>query len=265
MRQSIRALGWTTTISMLLLFAFLATSVYSMIQTVLINQGIGIGGEPQISFFNETLTLSFPLSVNNTGYYDMSELNVTTVLLGPQGGVISRASTFVERVPRGSAITREHNMSLSLTDILSYVTDLTQDTELNMSLSLGLRYAEALAFQVAMMNLSIRWGAPLYNFSITEVRPFFNGTHYLLEAFVEFENHAFFDVEGTVHINVYNDKGEYIGSGDKTIHVQAGYGYSDFIEVVIEDPLKFTEQGYVEISFESPIFGHFDLGRIYYG
>ena len=263
MRQSIRALGWTTTISMLLLFAFLATSVYSMIQTVLINQGIGLGGEPQISFSNETLTLSFPLSVNNTGCYDMSELNVTTVLLDPQGGVISKASTFVERVPRGSAIMRQHNMSLSLTDILSYVTDLTQDTELNMSLSLGLRYAEALAFQVAMMNLSIPWGAPLYNFSITEMRPFFNGTHYL--PFVEFENHAFFDVEGTVHINVYNDKGEYIGSGDKTIHVQAGYGYSDFIEVVIEDPLKFTGSGYVEISFESPIFGHFDLGRIYYG
>ena len=265
MRQSIRALGWTITISMLLLFAFLATSVYSMVQTILINRGISLSENPQFSFSNGSLTTSFALTINNTGYYDMSGLNVTTVLLDSDGRVISEASTLVERITKGSAITKQHNMSITLTDILSHISNLTQDTELNMNISVGLKYAEALALQVTVMNLSIPWGAPIHNLSLTEITPRFNGTHYLLETFVSFENHAFFDLNGILHLKVYNSEELYIGSGDSEINIEAGHGYSGLVVMVVEDPLNFTESGYVEVSFESPVLGYFDLGRIDYG
>ena len=85
-----------------------------------------------------------------------------------------------------------------------------------------------------------------------------------METFVEFENHAFFDVNGTVHLKVYNSEGQYIGSGDRAINVEAGHGYGGLVEVVI-DPLNFTGSGYVEISFENPMFGYVELGRIDYG
>lgn len=75
MRQSIRALGWTITISMLILFAFLATAVYSVFQTVVMEQGIKFG-EFQSHPSNDTFVLSIPITVNNTGYYDIRFLQM---------------------------------------------------------------------------------------------------------------------------------------------------------------------------------------------
>jgi len=43
MRQSIRALGWTIAMSMLILFAFLATVFYSVYTTIATGEGIGLG------------------------------------------------------------------------------------------------------------------------------------------------------------------------------------------------------------------------------
>lgn len=268
MRQSIRALGWAITISMLLLFTFLVTSVYSLVQTILMNQGISLSNEPQVSFSNGTLTLSFTLSVNNTGYYDISDLNVTTVLMDSKGMIISENSTFIDRITKGLATTKQHCLSINLVDILSNVTNLTRDTEFKMEISVGLKYAEALTFQLAMTNISYPWGAPVHNFSLNITDPpKSNGTHLLLKTLVEFENHAFFDISGIIHLDIYNSDGGYVGSGNKTVHVEAAHGYSSLEDIVIYpvNLSNFTSSGYVVVSFEIPMFGKFEMGRIDYG
>ena len=47
MRQSIRMLGWTITICTILIFVFLATSVYSLMQMLILDQGIMLEGSSE--------------------------------------------------------------------------------------------------------------------------------------------------------------------------------------------------------------------------
>ena len=78
MRQSIRALGWTVTIIVILTVLFLGSAMYSLFQT-LMNQGFGFGSF-QLSTLEDGIVLSLPLYVNNTSYYDISTLNLTHLL-----------------------------------------------------------------------------------------------------------------------------------------------------------------------------------------
>ena len=269
MKQSIRALGWTITISMLILFAFLATVVYSVFETVVMEQGIRFG-EFRSHFSNNTFVLSVPITVNNTGYYDITEFSITTALEDFNGTTLITNSTFIERINKGSTESRSHNLSISLVDILSNMTYLLfNDTELKIDFSIGFRYAYALSFQLAVMNTSMPWGAPLYGFTLTEVTPStFNGTHFTLDVFLELENHASFDIVGNLHLNVYNEAEGYIGSGLGIVNVPSHSGLSEAlaIEVEIENPLNYTGRGYVDVYFELPMVAHtLELGRFSYG
>jgi hypothetical protein len=267
MRQSVRALGWAITLSMLLTFAFLVTAIYSMVQTMIESRGIGIG-EVRAEFSDGRLTLSIPLTINNTGYYDISNFNVTLLLKGPDGTVISSQSTLLERVERGSTATSWSNLTIDMAELLSDMEYLLfNDSEFKLDMLLSFRYAYALTFQVSAANISIPWGAPLYNFSITGVGVPYNIslTECLIDVYFGFENHSPFSVEGTLRLEIYNDGGEYLGSGVQTINVPPRQGFSGYVTVHIENLLKYTGSGYIKVSFESPVLGLLDLGRVYYG
>jgi hypothetical protein len=268
-RQSIRALGWTITISMLILFAFLATVVYSVFQTVVMEQGIKVG-EFQSYFSNNTVLLSIPVTVNNTGYYDMTGFNITTTLKDFNGTTLIANSTFIEKIGKGSVESRSHNLSLTLANILSNMTYLLfDDTEFKIDLSIGFRCAYALSLRLTVMNTSMPWGAPLHGLNITEVRlSSFNGTHLILDAFLELENRSFFDIVGSLRLNVYNESGGYIGSGIGIVNVPSHSSFSDtlMIPIEIENPLNYTGKGNVDVYFELPVVAYtFELGRFSYG
>ena len=269
MRQSIRALGWTITISMLLLFAFLATVVYSVFQTVVMEQGIKVG-EFQSRFSNNTIVLSIPITVNNTGYYDMTDFNITTMLSDINGTTIITNSTLIEKIEKGSAESRSHNLSLTLTNILSNMTYLLfDDTEFKIDFSVGFRCAYAVSLQLDVMNTSMPWGAPLHGLTLPGVRlSGFNGTHLTLEVSLEFENRSFFDIAGNLNLRVYNESGGYIGSGKGTVNVSSHSGFSGtlLIPIEIENPLNYTGKGHAEVYFELPIVAYtFELGGFSYG
>jgi len=272
-KQSIRALGWTITISMLILFAFLATVVYSVFETVVMEQGIRFG-EFQSHFSSNTFVLSVPISVNNTGYYDITDFNITTTLEDFNGTTLITNSTFIERINKGSTESRSHNLSLSLVDILSNMTYLLfNDTEFKIDFSIGFRYAYALSFQLTVMNTSIPWGAPLHGLTLMEITPSsFNGTHFTLDVFLELENRASFDIVGNLYLKVYNESGGYVGSGSgiEPVNVPSNSTLSSerahTIAVEIENPLNYMGNGYVEVYFELPIVAYtVELGRFSYG
>ena len=267
MRQSIRALGWTINFSMLILFAFLVTTVYSVFQTVLMENGIR-PGEFQSRFSNNTLVLSTPITVNNTGYYDITDFNMTTTLRDFNGTMLMTNDTFIEKIEKGSVKSRLHILSLSLEDILSNMTYLLfNDTEFKIDFSVGFGYAYALSFHLTVMNTSIPWGAPLHGFSLREVRVSeFNKTHLLLDVFLEFENHSSFDIVGDLYFKVYNETGGYIGSGIVHINVPSNSGFSDVCTTNIEMENPFTGKGNVEVYFELPTVDYtFELGSMPYG
>jgi hypothetical protein len=273
-RQSIRALGWTITISMLILFAFLVTAVYSVFQTVLMEQGIRFGEPQGPRFLNNTFVLSIPVTVNNTGYYDITDFHITTTLKDFNGTTLTTDSAFIEKVGKGSNETRLLDLSLSLVDILSNMTYLLfNDTEFKIDLSVGLTCAYALSFHLTVTNMSLpgaeEWGAPLHGFTLRDVRlSSFNETHLVLDVFLEFENHSFFDIVGKPYLKVYNEAVGYIACCIGSVNVPSHSGFSDMctIEIEIENPLNYTGKGNVEVYFELPLVDYtFELGSVSYG
>jgi len=249
MRQAIRALGWTTTIATLIVAIFLATSMYSMFST-LMGRGIGFGSY-QAHASKGVLVLSFPFFLNNTGYYDISKINLTTSIRDYRGILISKSTTLVERIAKGSLVREAHNVSISLTDIITKNLThlLLQDSEIKVDLSMGFRYAYAFSFQVTIPNMSMPWGAPFYNLSVGEILPLYNGTHYLLNVSLGFENHSSFSIMGTLILELHNELGEILGSGTGDVDVPPGSKYRDQVKVVVDDILKLTKGGYVRIYF----------------
>ena len=249
MKYAIRALGWATKIIWILIVFFAVTSAYSAL-----NVRIGFG-EPQVFPSSDSIVISIPLFVNNTGLYDLSELNMTVAVMDYNGSSISTSTTFVPSIPRGSSIETAHNISMSLDDIMSKLLDyLFNDTVFNIDLSLKLNFARAIPFQVST-NMTIPWGAPLYNFSIGQISyNYFNLTYQEAVIPISFENHSpYFGVDGTMRVEIYKDNDELLGFGASDLNVPSHSSYDGQVETTV-DISKITGSGEVLFYFETSLF-----------
>ncbi|RJS84529.1 hypothetical protein CW702_02360 [Candidatus Bathyarchaeota archaeon] len=267
MRQSIRALGWAITLSMVILFAFLGTAIYSMVQMILEGEGIKLG-EVRGEISNTTLTLYIPLIINNTSHYDITSFNITLILKDSNGTIITDQSTLIDIIKRNSARRAVNNLTLNVIDLISNMQYLLyQDSEFKIELSLSFKYAYTLSFKVETSNISMPWGAPLYGFSITRFSDPYNVslTGCYIDVYLSFENHAYFGIIGIVNMKMYNDRDEIIGYGKKEIDVSPRQIFSDYVTIHVSNLTGYTGSGYVEITFESPVLGSINLGRVSYG
>jgi len=251
MKQAIRALSIAIIILWILLIAFAITAVYSVM-----NLGIDFG-ETQFFPSNEDVVLSLPFFINNRGYYDISELNVTTRVTDYNGTLLALSETFVPLVASGSNIETAHNISIDLSDMFMEYTELLfNDSSFELNAFIALNFAYAIPVQISM-NMTIPWGAPFSNLSIGEplVLPD-NSTHSTVVIPVSFENHSYFDIVGTMQLEVYNDMDELVTSGQTSLDVPSSYGYVGQVEMYlsIDDLSKLTESGKVHLVFESPMF-----------
>jgi len=249
MRYAVRALGWATKILWILIIVFSVTSVYSAI-SIRMNFG-----EPQVSFSNGFLVISFPFSINNTGFYDLSELNITMNVMDYNGSLVATSSTFVPLIPRDSHVKTTHNASMNLDDIISKAQIyLFNDTIFNLNMSMKLIFAHAIPFQ-GSMNTTIPWGAPLYNFSIEEISyVYHNLTHQGVIISLSFENHSpYFSVDGTMRVEIFNSRGESVGSETLSMGVPPRSKYDGQVELVA-DASKLTPSGEVHFFFETSAF-----------
>lgn len=249
MRYAVRALGWATKIVWILMVFFAATSVYSAL-----NVKMGFG-QPQVFLSSGFIIISVPLFVNNTGLYDLSELNMTVAVTDYNESFASTSTTFVPLIPRGSSIETAHNVSMSLDDTTSKLLDyLFNDTVFNLDLSLKLNFARAIPFQVST-NMTMPWGAPLYNFSIGQISyNFLNLTHQEAIIPISFENHSpYFSVDGFMRFEIYNDNGELLGFSVSDLNVPSHSGYDGQVETIV-DVSKVTGSGEVHFYFETSAF-----------
>jgi len=251
MRYAVRALGWATKIFWIMIIVFSVTSVYSVL-----NLKMGFG-QPQIFLSDEEATISIPLFINNTGLYDLSELNITADVMDYNGSSVAASTTFVPLIPKGSNIETLHNISISLDEITSKAqTYLFNDTTFNVDISVKLNFASAIPFQVSM-NMTIPWGAPLYNLSIGQFSyNYINLTHVEVITPISFENHSpYFSVEGLMQVEIYNDNdnGERLGLGVSDLNVPSHYGYDGQVEMIV-DISKITGSGEVRFYFETSVF-----------
>jgi len=273
MRQSIRVLGWTITIMGIIIILFLGSAMYSIFQT-LMNQGLGFGSF-QIYTLEDGVILSFPLYVNNTSYYDISGLNLSTFVRDFRGVEISKNSTTVDVIKAGARVpTLKHNMSINSEILENLMYLLFEDGNLSIDTYIGIRYAYAFSFQMEMPNMSMPWGAPFYNLSIGEPPSLplppssFNGTHYLITIPLSFENHAFFNVTGVMKLEILNSTRNYVGSGTTVVNILPGSPYdptpyNGTLEVSVPIENKLTDTGYLIIHFENSIFSFGPVEKTY--
>jgi len=249
MKYAVRALGWATKILWILIIVFAGTSVYSAMNVKM------SFGEPQAFLSSGFVILSIPLFVNNSGFYDLSELNLTVDAMDYNGSLVSTSTTFVPLIPRGSSVETAHNVSISLDDITSDVLNyLFNDTIFNVDLSMKVNFARVIPFQVSM-NKTIPWGAPLYDFSIGQISyDYYNLTHQRVVIPLSFENHSpYFGIYGTMQVEIYNSGDELVGSRTLSLNVPSHSAYEDQVELIV-DISKLTESGEVHFSFETSMF-----------
>jgi len=250
MKQTIRAIGLASLILWLIVIIFTATLVYSAFQ-------IGVVfGEMQMSTSEGTATLSLPFSIDNKGFYDISDLNITTILLDGNGASVLNSSTIVPLISSGNEVDTMHNISISLDQVesnsLYYL--LFNDTTLNVNESLALKYAHVIWLRV-FTNFTIPWGAPLHNLTIGEVSVnAHNTTHVKAILPFGFQNHSFFNLTGTMRVEIVNTLNQQVGAGTTNMDAPSHSSCETQMEVLV--PLVYGGFKEARLYFDTSVFSY---------
>jgi hypothetical protein len=251
----IRMISIATSFFWIFLIIFCASAMYSM-KDIKLSLGEPY---PRLAPDNE-FVLSLPLVIVNRGYYNLGYFNVSTNIVGENGLTVARGSTFIPVINKGESVNTTHYIRLNLTDLLNtYESLFFNDTELLINATVSMKAAELIPVQVSS-NLSVPWGAPLYNFTL--------GLPELTACFepdstpccraiisIDFENHAFFDVNGTVQVYMYNSMNALIGEGQTHIDAQQHLPYHGSLELRVP-PDNVTANGHLEVFFATSLFNY---------
>jgi hypothetical protein len=227
---------------------FSGTVVYSATQV-----GMDFQEGVQLSTSDGTLLMSIPFSISNNGLYDISELNITSIISAENETVVSSSHTFIERIRRGSSVNITHDIRVSLPDMLNknltYL--LFNDANLTIGMLVSLRYADTIPLKISS-NQTMPWRAPLYNLTIDKISPVSPDQ---VNVFLSFENHAFFLLNGTLFMDLIDMAGNPVGSGTANVFAPPDDDYLIEIPVQITvsalDPSDIAE---VHLRFEMNLF-----------
>jgi len=252
MNVAIKMLSIATFVLWATILVFSATAAFSVM-------GINFGvGELEMLPSTNGMTFSLPFYINNNGYYDLADLNITTRVTDNSGGLIDQTETFVPSISVGENVSAAHSIEIDLDDILSmdHTTLLLEDGEFNVEIFGGLDFARAVPVEISL-NTTIPWGGPFADFSIgTVTASMLNSSHGEISIPISFENHAILDISGTVKLEVYNNYQQKIASGQALINAPSQQSYSGRIRVSVDQQnvMQITSSGRIHIIFETPMF-----------
>jgi hypothetical protein len=245
MKQAIKALNIAVKLLWGIVLVFTVTSAYS-----LANFKISFG-EPKTSISEGSVSLITPLFINNTGFYEITNLNITTTVKTHQNYTLSKSTTTILRIAPNQFIQKAHNITLDFRNPDTELQSLAfNDSLLDLNAIVGLKFANVIPVLLTI-NATMQWGAPLNNVSIGEITLDPIAEKLIIPLY--FENHAFFDVNGIMRLEAYNDHSEQIGNTDLIVVVPSGHNLEDLIEIVL-DPAKFTSEGQIRVFFNSSLF-----------
>jgi hypothetical protein len=249
MKIPIRIISTATTLLWLFLIAFFVSAAYS-IKDVSFDLG-----EPKIEMTSHNKMLfSLPVTVDNKGYYRLGFFNITTEIPDKEGFIVTQGSTFIPTIEKDREIRTIHNMMIDFNELLQVSQDyLFSDKELEIHEIVSMKLAEVIPVQVST-NLSMPWGAPLCNFALGEIQYMaHNKTHAKAIVPIGFENHAFFDLAGSIQIRMYNSTDAFLGEGQTTIEAPQNKPHQRRVEISI--PIAgISENGYFNVDFLTPLF-----------
>ncbi len=250
MNVPLRALSWAVRFFWIIALAFAVTGVYS---ATLIRINFG---EPTMTFTEEDFTVTLPIMFDNRGYYNLADLNITTVITDSGGTPISRATTHAARVPPQNNATIYHQVSFNIDEIIANADCLFTDSAFSLYGSIRLDYANLIPFGFGA-NKTIPWGAPLFNFTagMPEYSAY-NATHLRVDVPISFQNHSpYFSVIGTVRIELFNDSHQLLGEGVVFVDVPPDAAYSGVVETLVNAGLV-TARGQIRIYVGTELFDY---------
>jgi hypothetical protein len=216
------------------------TVVLSLIQLLEGGNIAGIG-EPNLTLSDGNLSMSIPFRINNTGFYELSEVCIKIDVCG-EAGKIAEFSTQQLKIPAGEMVESNLSASISLEDLLSRDRKLlTNDTELNASVAFHFRVAYVMAFKIAK-NFTVHWGAPFSNLTIQHVG--YKETHQVFS--VSFCNNASFPISGPLRLEILNRSNIPVGSMEQQINVPSKGLYQGLFEILVSG---LTNSGTVRLYF----------------
>ena len=251
MRIPIRMIDIATTFFWIFLIAFFVSAVYS-VKDVHFDFG-----EPQMDVTSDNkVVFSLPVSIANSGFYNIGSFNISTEISDKEGFTITRGSTFVPVIKKNDVVTITHNMTIDLNDLLQQDKNyLLNDTELKIYEAVGMKIADVIPVQ-ASTNFSMHWGAPLYNFTLGEVEyAAHNNTHLKVVVPISFENRAFFDLVGKIQIQMYNSTDIIVGEGQTNIEAHHNSPYNGYLELYVSMG-GMAESGHFEVYVLTPLFNY---------
>jgi len=202
--------------------------------------------EPMFSLSNGNLSLTIPFYINNTGFYDISEVSVK-IKISKANIAITTLSKNLPNIPAGRMVNGSCNFSESLNEIFQrHSTLLTEDANLDVNAALHFRVAYAIAFNITQ-NFPTRWGAPFQNLTVYGVA--YNNTAHVFSFSISFNNHAFFPINEPLTIDLYNSGSEKVGSALWSLNVPSGESFRELIEVNVDPSSRMTESGFIRLFF----------------
>jgi len=252
MKTSIRMIGIATTFLWIFLISFFISAVYS-VKDLRFDMD-----EPQIDINqNNEIYFSLPITITNNGFYNIGSFIISTKILDENGSQIAENSTAIPVIRKGENITAFHTVIINTSNLLqnTNINYLVNDSELLVKAAISMSIAQLIPVQ-ADTNLTVPWGAPFYDLAFGEPQCLdFNATHSLVAIPVSFENHAFFELNGTIQIKMYNDAELLIGSGQTTFEVPQQSPYNGIVEFYVSTT-DMTETGYLEAYFLTPLLDY---------
>ncbi len=245
MRQTIKALGWIIAILWIAVLLLPATVALSILQ-LMEGQNFGIQ-EPTFTVSPEgNFTMSMPVYVNNTGFYDLSEITVT-IKITKENRTISTLATTLPDVPARTMASSNCTISSSLAELFAQDRELLTNTAtLIMRATLHFRVAYAIAFN-GTMNFPVDWGAPFNNLDINVIN--YNLTSGTVSVSINFDNDAYFDLSGPLLIKLYNAEEELISSSQMNLNISSQTHFQDLFEMTVSDPSKMSNSGSIRLYF----------------
>ena len=272
MRQSIRALGWATTILRILFIALIALAGYSLFETLQGLMSPGTIGEMKFESGQDKFTMSLPLTINNTGRFEISEFRIAATAKDSTGMKIVGGETVFERVSSGSSVSKALNMSLSISDLINgnFTRLLFNNDEITIDFGLDMKYAGLFGFNIGVPGMKFQWGAPFKDIQMgspSEPQPIPSKPSMVsIRLPISFKNNSPIGIYGTIYMKLYDNSIGLLGSGNKTISVPPGAFCSEGIEIEIDNATlqSATGKGYLEIKLETPSFT-LNFPRVEYG
>ncbi len=202
--------------------------------------------EPSVTLSNGTFTLITPFYINNTGFYDISDVNLTVVVTNGNQ-TLSKFSEILPRIPAKQRVESNYTLSLDLDEIFTKdKTLLTNNTNLDTDVSASFTVAYAITFGVSVTT-TVPWDAPFCNLTVSAAPYDALSQKFLIS--IGFHNKAMFPVNGNFTIELYNNENDFICSANQYIDVSPETHYQTTMELLLDDPTKMTDNGIFRIYF----------------